>query len=155
MPYYDFNGNQVDYATYQNQFGGGKTISAMQNAVYEQAAAVGKEKGEAYATADATAVREAGDMEAADNRNTAAATNGLAQRLAMARRTPGGGIRMGSKRKGISANTAGVGLNTANAAGRLTRRKNELRAQADQSLSASQQQRGGGGFSVGPMISLW
>lgn len=79
--------------------------------------------------ADATATREVADYESAANQQTAERTNSLAQRLATARRTPGGGIRMGVKRKGMSANSAGAGLISANASGRLTRRKNELRAQ--------------------------
>lgn len=82
--------------------------------------------------ADTTAAREAGDNEAADNRAAAERTNSLAYRLATARRNPGGGIRLGMKRKGFTANNAGIGLNRANSASSLDRRKAELRAKAKQ-----------------------
>ena len=86
--------------------------------------------GTALSAADASATSEAADYEAGANRETAARTNSLANRLATARRTAGGGMKLGMKRKGFSAMSAGVGLNRANAAGRLDRRKNELRTAA-------------------------
>lgn len=103
---------------------------------------------------DAMATREAGDYEAAANQQTAERTNSLAQRLATARRTPGGGIRMGAKRKGLSANTAGVGLNRANAAGRLDRRKSELRTQSRKAL-ADKYNNMQNTVNVGAPIRLW
>ena len=112
------------------------------------------------AAADASAVSEAGDYEAAANRETAAATNSLAQRLASARRTPGGGIRLGMKRKGFNASLAGGGLNRANSAGRLERRKNQLRTAAQAAFAQDDRNKPGiwqepqysESFTLGPIV---
>ncbi len=66
---------------------------------------------------DATAAvnQQADASEASDNRATAERTGALARTLATARRSPGGGIRMGGGRRGFNASSAGGGLNRANA----------------------------------------
>lgn len=94
----------------------------------------------AYGAADATAEREGADYAASANQVAADRTNSLARTLATARSaTPGGGIRMGVRRKGLTANDATSGLTAANAAGRVSRRKAELRANADQTMQQQQQ----------------
>jgi hypothetical protein len=105
-------------------------IHALARQAWQDQQMSGQRLSTSLAAADAAAVSEAGDYEAAANRESAQATNSLAARLATARRAPGGGIRLGMRRKGFAANNAGVGLNRANAAGRLERRKNELRTAA-------------------------
>lgn len=100
----------------------------------------------AYSVADATAAREAADYEAAANQQTAAAQTSLAYKLAQARQTPGGGIRMGVRKKGATAGSMGAGLNKANAASKLAKRQAELRAQAKQQYDA--QNKNTGNFSV-------
>lgn len=91
----------------------------------------------AYAQADTQAASEAGDQEAAANAASAAQSNSLAQQLAQARNTPGGGIRRGLGRgRSLTAGSATAGgLNAANAAGKLSRKKAELRAAADNQLT--------------------
>lgn len=81
------------------------------------------------AAADATIDANAADSEAAANRDTSARTNSLATMLASQRRTPGGGIRMGSgSRSRLSANSVG-GLNRANAQNLAARKKTAAQAQ--------------------------
>ena len=107
----------------------------------------------AYSVADTTAAREAADYEAAANQQTAAAQTSLAYKLAQARQTPGGGIRMGVRKKGATAGSIGAGLNKANAASKLAKRQAELRAQAKQQYDAQRQStEGGAWWSVGQPV---
>lgn len=101
-------------------------VNAANNAAYSKAADLTNGNN----LADATADREASDYEASASTVLADRTNSLAQRLASARRTPGGGIRRGMGRKGMSASMLGTGLIKANSAQRLVKRKAELRAMA-------------------------
>ena len=105
----------------------------------------------AYSVADTTAAREAADYEAAANQQTAAAQTSLAYKLAQARQTPGGGIRMGV-RKGATAGSTGAGLNKANAASKLAKRQAELRAQAKQQYDAQHQSTGGVRVRIGQPV---
>lgn len=119
-------------AAYTSPYG---TVAGYSTADYQRRDA-------AYGAADATAEREGADYAASANQAAADRTNSLARTLASARSaTPGGGIRMGVRRKGLTANDASSGLTAANAAGRVGRRKAELRANADTTLVAQQQQR--------------
>lgn len=111
-----------------------------------------------YNAADTQAARESADYAAEANRMTADRTNSLAARLANARRTPGGGIRQGMRKKGFSASNATSGLTAANAAERLTRRKNELRAAADKQTAdknSAMASQGGGYNSMLPTFTIY
>lgn len=122
----------------------------------QQQAAKQADLSNSYEVADTTAAREAGDYEAAANQQLAAETNSLAQRLATARRSPGGGIRRGIKRKGFSASSAGTGLNAVNARGRLDRRKSELRAAATADHAAKYANTDTPSFSIGlPILTRY
>jgi len=81
--------------------------------------------------ADATAEEESAKEMANANRATASRTGALALQLATARRSPGGGIRQGIRRKGFSAASAGYGLNRANAEVMLGKKKATRRAQVE------------------------
>lgn len=95
-----------------------------------------------YAANDAQAESEGADYEAQANQAAAQQTNSLAQTLAGARNTtPGGGIRIGMKKKGFGANAASGGLTAANAAGRVARKKQLLKSQTDAQMAAQQAQR--------------
>ena len=135
--------------------GGGGAISAFQNAINEAARQRATEETNAYSVADTTADREASDYMASANQRQSERTNSLAQRLAEARRTPGGGLRLGIRAKGFNANSAGAGLNAANAKDRLGKRKAELRAQAKSSIDASRAGQSGMTVSMGAPIQLW
>lgn len=82
----------------------------------------------AVGASDTEAEQTASNEIAVANRETANRTGALARQLATARRSPGGGIRLGITRKGFSANSAGMGLNRANAGERMTKAKAAGRA---------------------------
>ena len=121
----------------------------------QQQDAKAAELNNSFAVADTTAAREAGDYQEEANRMQAEQTNSLAQRLATARRTPGGGIRTAIRRKGFNASLAGTGLNAVNAKNRLARRQSELRAKATADHAQKYQGTETPTFSLGEPITLW
>lgn len=134
MPYYDAQGNAMDAGAYGAQFNDVTDLSSW--AARSGWVAQNQKLGAAYASANTTAEREANEYEAGANAQTAERTNSLAQQLASARRTPGGGIRRGMGRgKGLTAGNATPGLTSANAASKLGKRKAELRAQVDEEFA--------------------
>jgi len=99
-----------------------------QNRVNSQVASREATRTAGLAEADASAEEDSANEMAKANRETASRTGALARQLATARRSPGGGIRQGIRRKGFSAASAGYGLNRANAEGMKARRKATNRA---------------------------
>lgn len=99
-----------------------------QNAEYNANLSKYQRASAAIGAADADAERSVSGEIAQANRETASRTGALARQLATARRSLGGGIRLGITRKGFSANSAGMGLNRANAGEKMARTKAANRA---------------------------